>query len=43
MIEYTRTLMIEKNVALKYWRESISTAVYTLTHSIEFKSRKVHM
>ena len=24
--------MIEKNVALKYWREAISTTVYTLNH-----------
>ena len=22
--------MIEKNVALKYWREAVSTAIYTL-------------
>ena len=40
MIDYARTLMMEKNVALKYWRESVSTIV---THSIEFKSRKVLM
>ena len=30
MIDYARTLMMEKNVALKYWREAISTLVYTL-------------
>ena len=33
-----RTLMMEKSVSKKYWREFVSTAVYTLT---EFKSRKV--
>ena len=30
MIDCARTLMMEKNVALKYQREAISTAVYTL-------------
>ena len=30
MIDYARTLMMEKNAALKYWREAVSTAVYTL-------------
>ena len=30
MIDYARTLMMEKNVALKYWREAVSNAVYTL-------------
>ena len=30
VIDYARTLMIEKNVALKYWREAVSTEVYTL-------------
>ena len=30
MINYARTLMMEKNVALKYWREAISIAFYTL-------------
>ena len=32
IMDYARTLMIEKNVALKYWREAISTIVYTLNH-----------
>ena len=31
MIDYARTLMMEKNVALKYWREAVSTIVYTLS------------
>ena len=31
-MDCTRTLMMEKNVALKYWREAVSTAVYTLNH-----------
>ena len=30
VIDCARTLMMEKNVALKYWREVVSTAVYTL-------------
>ena len=30
VIDYARTLMMEKNVALKYQREAVSTAVYTL-------------
>ena len=30
MIDCARTLMMEKNVALKYWREVVSTTVYTL-------------
>ena len=44
-MDYGRTLMMEKNVALKYWREAISTTVYTLnyvkvkkgTHSTPFE------
>ena len=40
MIDYARTLIMEKNVALKYWREAISTIFYTL---IVFKSRKLLM
>ena len=30
MIDCARTLMMEKNFALKYWTKSISTTVYTL-------------
>ena len=30
VIECARTLMMEKNVALKYWREVVSTTFYTL-------------
>ena len=30
IMDCTRTLMIEKNVALKYLREAISTTIYTL-------------
>ena len=30
VIDYARTLMMEKNVALKYWREAVSTTIYTL-------------
>ena len=30
MINCARTLMMKKNVALKYWREAISIVVYTL-------------
>ena len=30
VIDYARTLIMEKNVALKYQREAISTAAYTL-------------
>ena len=30
IMDCARTLMMEKNVALKYWREAVSTAVYTL-------------
>ena len=29
-MDCARTLMIEKNVAIKYWKEAISTAVHTL-------------
>ena len=31
-MDYARTLIMEKNVSLKYWREAISTTVYTLNH-----------
>ena len=30
IIDYAITFMMEKNVALKYWREAISIVVYTL-------------
>ena len=30
ILDYARTLMIQKKVALKYWREAVSTVVYTL-------------
>ena len=44
-MDYARTLMMEKNVALKYWREFVSTTIYTLnrvqtkkgTHSTPFE------
>ena len=29
-MDCARTLMIEKNIAIKYWKEAISTAVHTL-------------
>lgn len=29
-MEYTRTLMMEKNVSWKYWRKVVSIVVYTL-------------
>ena len=29
-MEYARTLMMEKGISHKYWREAVSTAVYTL-------------
>ena len=32
IMEYTRTLMMEKKFALKYWRKVVSTTVYTLNH-----------
>ena len=28
LMDYTRTLMMEKNVILKYWREFVSTIIY---------------
>ena len=33
VIDYARFLMMEKNVALRYWREAISTTVYTLNRA----------
>ena len=30
ILDYARTLMIEKKVSLKYWREVVSTTIYTL-------------
>ena len=30
IMDCARTLMIEKNIAIKYWKEAISTAVHTL-------------
>ena len=30
IMDCARTLMIEKNVAIKYWKEAISTVVHTL-------------
>ena len=35
-MDYSRTLMMEKNVALKYWRKVVSTTVYTL-NQVEIK------
>jgi transposase InsO family protein len=32
VMDCARTLMMEKNVALKYWREVVIIAVYTLNH-----------
>ena len=32
IMDYARTPMMEKNVALKYWREVVSIVVYTLNH-----------
>ena len=32
IMDCARTLMMEKNIALKYWREVVSTVVYTLNH-----------
>ena len=32
IMDCDRTLMMEKNVALKYWREAISTIIYTLNY-----------
>ena len=29
-MDYARTLMMEKNFALKYWKEAMNTTVYTL-------------
>ena len=45
IIDCARILMIEKKVSLKYWREAVSTTVYTLnqvqvkkgTHSTRFE------
>ena len=31
-MDCARTLMMEKNVSLKYWREVVSTSIYTLNH-----------
>ena len=44
-MDYARTLMMEKNISLKYYREDISTTIYTLncvqvkkgTHSTPFE------
>ena len=30
IMHYARTLMIEKNIAIKYWKEAISIVVHTL-------------
>ena len=30
IMNYARTLMMEKHVALKYWKEAMNTIVYTL-------------
>ena len=32
IMDYTRTLMMEESVALKYWRKTLSTTVYTLNY-----------
>ena len=32
IMDYARTLMMEKNISLKYWREVVSTTIYTLNH-----------
>ena len=29
-MDYARTLMIKKNIAIKYWKEAISTIVHNL-------------
>ena len=41
VIDYARTLMMKKNVELKYWREVVSTAVYTLNRVQVKKGTKV--
>lgn len=35
-MDYTRTLMIEKSISKKYWREDVSIVVYTL-NSVQVK------
>ena len=32
VMDCARTLMMEKNISLKYWREAISISIYTLNH-----------
>ena len=32
IMDYARTLMMEKNVSLKSWRADVSITVYTLNH-----------
>ena len=36
IMDCARTLMIEKNVAIKYWKEAINTIVHTL-HRVQLK------
>ena len=36
VMDCARTLMMEKNVALNYWREVLSTTIYTL-HQVQIK------
>ena len=36
ILDYARKLMIEKKIALKYWREAVSTIVYSLNY-VQFK------
>ena len=36
IMDYARTLMMEKNIAFRYWREAISTDIYILIH-VNFK------
>ena len=39
-MDCTRTLMIEKNIAIKYWKEAINTAVHTL-NQVQLKKDSV--
>ena len=38
IMNYARTLMIEKNVAIKYWKEAINTIVHTM-NKVQLKKK----
>ena len=42
-MDYARTLMMKKNISLKYWREVVSTIVYNLSRIMNMKGTNIKL